>query len=87
MSTEFTKLDQVALIALQGLLASGHYTQINETEGTPEIVTFDIGADYKDEGHPHRFGSQAASDAFYIARDFLHESDFWKDQDNKNDKP
>ena len=84
MKDDLTKLEKVALAALQGLLASGHYTHI--VDGAPKPKEFDIGPDWKEDKHPHRWRAHAASDAFTIARDFLKESEFWTDAPPKKKK-
>ena len=83
MKNELTKLERIALGALQGLLASGHYTRIKKAgedgAGDPEAIRCDLGTDWKENGFPSRYISHAASDAFIIARDFLDEASSWQD--------
>lgn len=61
-------LMQTALPILGGLLASGHYTEINPDEDNePTFKQYDT------HETPHRFRCHAVSDALQLAEDLLRE--------------
>jgi len=63
-------LDRLVSIA-SGLLASGHYTKLNEKidDVTPSIRREDFGKDWKEDGYIRRWQSYVADDACSILRE------------------
>jgi hypothetical protein len=75
-NTEPNHIANICAIA-QGLLASGHFTEISreaidgEEFESPSAKSWDVGADWKEEGAPRRCFSYVAGEAISIYREIL----------------
>lgn len=56
---------------MAGLLASGHYTMpAHENESAePEVISWDRGPSWKEEGFLRRFPSHVAEEAMFLLRE------------------